>query len=59
MLDELQTIVADEVPYLPLWQSKDYAFAQSDIEGVQLNATQQILPFSTIRQVEPTLRGGE
>jgi peptide/nickel transport system substrate-binding protein len=59
MLDELQTIVADEVPYLPLWQSKDYAFAQSDIDGVQLNATQQILPFSTIRQVEPTLRGGE
>jgi peptide/nickel transport system substrate-binding protein len=52
-------IVADEVPYLPLWQSKDYAFAQSDIDGVQLNATQQILPFSTIRQVEPTLRGGE
>jgi peptide/nickel transport system substrate-binding protein len=59
MLNELQMIVADEVPYLPLWQSKDYAFAQSDIEGVQLNATQQILPFATIRQVEPTLRGGE
>jgi len=59
MLVELQAIVAAEVPYLPLWQSKDYAFAQSDIDGVQLNATQQILPFATIRQVEPMLRGGE
>lgn len=59
MLDELQTIVADEVPYLPLWQSKNYAFAQSDIDGVQLNATQQVLPFATIRQVTPTTRGGE
>ena len=49
MLAELQAIVADEVPYLPLWQSKDYAFAQSDIDGVQLSATQQILPFATIQ----------
>ena len=27
MLQELQAIVAEEVPYLPLWQRKDYAFA--------------------------------
>ncbi|TAF53189.1 MAG: peptide ABC transporter substrate-binding protein [Oscillatoriales cyanobacterium] len=59
MLEELQTIVADEVPYLPLWQSKDYAFAQSDIDGVQLNATQQVLPFSTIQRTARSSRGGE
>ncbi|NJN62749.1 MAG: peptide ABC transporter substrate-binding protein [Coleofasciculaceae cyanobacterium RL_1_1] len=59
MLDELQTIVADDVPYLPLWQSKDYAFAQSDIDGVQLNATQQILPFSSLQRMQTEPRGGE
>ena len=46
---QLQTLIAEDVPFIPLWQSKDYAFAQKDIAGVQLNATQQILPFWTIR----------
>lgn len=48
-LVQLQNLIAEDVPFIPLWQSKDYAFAQKDIAGVQLNATQQILPFWTIR----------
>lgn len=49
-LKQLQTAIAEDVPFIPLWQSKDYAFAQKAITGVQLNATQQLLPFWTIRQ---------
>ncbi|MFO8039243.1 MAG: ABC transporter substrate-binding protein [Sodalinema sp.] len=48
LLVELQEIVAAEVPYIPLWQNKDYAFAQGDISGVRLSKTQQVLPFASI-----------
>jgi len=47
---ELQEMVADEVPYIPLWQTKDYAFAGPNIEGVALNSTQQTLLFAPIRK---------
>ncbi|WP_404790192.1 ABC transporter substrate-binding protein [Altericista sp. CCNU0014] len=43
-LKELQTIVAKEVPYIPLWQKKDYVFAQKGINGIQLQPSQQF-PF--------------
>ncbi|MGB3557336.1 MAG: ABC transporter substrate-binding protein [Geitlerinemataceae cyanobacterium] len=46
---QLQNTIAEDVPFIPLWQSKDYAFAQKEISGVQLNATQQLLPFWTIQ----------
>ncbi|WP_264319789.1 ABC transporter substrate-binding protein [Zarconia navalis] len=47
---ELQDIVAEDVPFIPLWQAKEYAFAQSDISGIELSATQQILPFWPIER---------
>lgn len=40
---EIQEILAEEVPYVPLWQSKDYVFAQNGITGVQLDATQNLI----------------
>ncbi|NJN12225.1 MAG: peptide ABC transporter substrate-binding protein [Richelia sp. RM2_1_2] len=40
---EIQEILAYEVPYVPLWQSKDYVFAQNGITGVQLDATQNLI----------------
>ena len=40
---EIQEILAQEVPYVPLWQSKDYVFAQNGITGVQLDATQNLI----------------
>ncbi|MDY6940205.1 MAG: ABC transporter substrate-binding protein [Cyanobacteriota bacterium] len=49
---ELQEIVARDVPFIPLWQAKEYAFAQSDISGIELSATQQILPFWSIGRQE-------
>ncbi len=46
---EIQTILAENVPYIPLWQSKDYAFAQKGIDGVTINPS-QTFPFWTIHQ---------
>ncbi|NER36105.1 MAG: peptide ABC transporter substrate-binding protein [Oscillatoria sp. SIO1A7] len=45
---ELQELLADEVPYIPLWQNKDYAFAQKGITGVTLNPS-QLFPLAEIR----------
>ncbi len=46
-LTELQAILAKEVPYIPLWQKKDYVFAQKGIKGIQLQPSQQF-PFWTL-----------
>ncbi|NJN88461.1 MAG: hypothetical protein HC881_21940 [Leptolyngbyaceae cyanobacterium SL_7_1] len=43
IFDTLQTKLVDEVPYIPLWQNKDYVFAQGQVEGVSIQPTQQFL----------------
>ncbi|MBV6621551.1 MAG: peptide ABC transporter substrate-binding protein [Rivularia sp. (in: Bacteria)] len=43
IFDEIQEILSEEVPYVPLWQSKDYVFAQNGITGVGLDATQNLI----------------
>ena len=43
----IQTLLGQEVPYLPLWQTKDFAFAQNGIKGVIINPS-QTFPFWTI-----------
>ncbi|MEL6439315.1 MAG: ABC transporter substrate-binding protein [Cyanobacteria bacterium J06621_8] len=48
---ELQEILSQDVPYVPLWQTKDYAFAQNDIQGVTINPS-QTFPFWTIERSE-------
>ncbi|MEB3232465.1 MAG: ABC transporter substrate-binding protein [Leptolyngbyaceae bacterium] len=40
---ELQQVLGDEVPYIPLWQNKDYIFAQDGVENVSIEPTQQFL----------------
>lgn len=40
---EIQTLLKDDVPYIPLWQNKDYVFAQDNVEGVAIQPTQQFL----------------
>ncbi|MGD1874599.1 MAG: ABC transporter substrate-binding protein [Mastigocoleus sp.] len=40
---QIQEILVEEVPYIPLWQSKDYIFAQNGITGVKLDATQNLM----------------
>lgn len=49
LFQELQQILVQEVPFVPLWQNKDYAFAQRGIDGVQLEPTQQF-PFRTLKK---------
>lgn len=46
---QLQDILAQDVPYIPLWQTKDYAFAQNNVTGVTLNPSQNF-PFWTIKR---------
>ncbi|MEL6927375.1 MAG: ABC transporter substrate-binding protein [Cyanobacteria bacterium J06600_6] len=49
ILVELQEVLAEDVPYVPLWQTKDYAFAQNEINGVTINPS-QTFPFWTIQR---------
>ncbi|WP_414552113.1 ABC transporter substrate-binding protein [Anabaena sp. CCY 0017] len=44
---EIQTQVANDVPYIPLWQTKDYIFAQNGVNNVQLDPTQNLI-YKTI-----------
>lgn len=41
---ELQDILGRDVPFIPLWQDKDYTFAQNNVSGVHLEPTQSF-PF--------------
>ncbi|NET51034.1 MAG: peptide ABC transporter substrate-binding protein, partial [Merismopedia sp. SIO2A8] len=41
--DELQTVLGEDVPYVPLWQNKDYIFAQDGVENVGIEPNQQFL----------------
>lgn len=47
LFEELQTILAKDVPYIPLWQDKNFIFADNNIDGIQPQVTQQ-LPFWTM-----------
>jgi peptide/nickel transport system substrate-binding protein len=49
ILVQLQEVMSQDVPYVPLWQTKDYAFAQNDINGVVINPS-QTFPFWTIKR---------
>jgi peptide/nickel transport system substrate-binding protein len=46
---ELQDILAADVPFIPLWQSKDFLFVQKNIQGASLEVTQKV-PFWTLRK---------
>jgi len=46
---EIQEILAQDVPYVPLWQTIDYAFAQNNVEGVTINPSQNF-PYWTIEK---------
>lgn len=48
-LAELQQMMVDDVPYVPLWQNKDYVFAQDGITNVAIEPTQQFLLWKMTR----------
>ncbi|MGB2926113.1 MAG: ABC transporter substrate-binding protein [Limnothrix sp.] len=39
---EIQSLMAQDVPYLPIWQGKEYVFAQPDISGIVVNPSQSL-----------------
>ncbi len=43
IISDLQQVMVEEVPYVPLWQNKDYVFAQEGVAGVGVEPTQQFL----------------
>lgn len=47
VFEEIQDLLAQDVPFIPLWQRKEYAFARPDIEGVRLEPT-QAMPFASL-----------
>ena len=49
VLTELQTIVAEDVPFIPLWENKAFLFAQKTIANVSLEPTQHI-NFSLLKR---------
>jgi len=49
LFTELQDLLGQDVPFIPLWQSKDYLFTQKWIQGGSLEVTQKV-PFWTLRK---------
>jgi peptide/nickel transport system substrate-binding protein len=49
LFEQIQTILAEDVPYIPLWQDKDYAFTQTNIDGVAITLGQNF-PFWTLEK---------
>ncbi len=45
----LQDLLAQDVPFIPIWQSKDYLFTQKWVQGGSLEVTQKV-PFWTLRR---------
>lgn len=41
---QLQDLLVQEVPFIPLWQSKDFLFVQKQVQGASLQVTQKV-PF--------------
>ncbi|GBO56605.1 oligopeptide ABC transporter, periplasmic oligopeptide-binding protein OppA [Pseudanabaena sp. lw0831] len=47
ILQKIQELLAEDVPFIPLWQNKEYAFAQKGLQGVKIEPNQQ-LPYWNI-----------
>ncbi|BAU12600.1 extracellular solute-binding protein, family 5 [Leptolyngbya sp. NIES-3755] len=50
LFEQLQTILVNEVPFIPLWQNKDVLFVQKNIQNATLEVTQKV-PFATMKKV--------
>ncbi|HEY9875862.1 MAG TPA: ABC transporter substrate-binding protein [Candidatus Obscuribacterales bacterium] len=49
IFSQIQDLLAQDVPLIPLWQSKDYVFAQKAMTGVGIDPT-QVLPYWTMKK---------
>ncbi|WP_353929471.1 ABC transporter substrate-binding protein [Okeanomitos corallinicola TIOX110] len=43
IFSDIQNQVLTDVPYIPLWQNKDYVFAQKNVSDVKLDPTQNLI----------------
>jgi peptide/nickel transport system substrate-binding protein len=43
IFNQIQNLVLEDVPYIPIWQNKDYVFAQKGVNNVQLDPTQNLI----------------
>lgn len=50
LLLDLQTILAEEVPFIPLWSNNEFLFAQNDVTGVAIQPTQHVAFWTLARQ---------
>ena len=53
LLGELQKLMAADVPYIPLWQDRQFVFARRDVQGVRLEPT-QTFPFWLLKKTSPS-----
>jgi peptide/nickel transport system substrate-binding protein len=53
---QIQDLVARDVPFIPLWQNKEYIFVQKGLQGVSLEPSQQ-LTYSNIQKDSPGSSG--
>jgi len=53
LLGELQKLMAADVPYIPLWQDRQFVFARPDVQGVRLEPT-QTFPFWLLKKTSPS-----
>ncbi|MEL7351977.1 MAG: ABC transporter substrate-binding protein [Cyanobacteria bacterium P01_A01_bin.116] len=43
IFSDLQALMVEDVPYIPLWQTKDYIFTTADVSDVAIEPNQQFL----------------
>ncbi|MEM9808594.1 MAG: ABC transporter substrate-binding protein, partial [Cyanobacteria bacterium P01_D01_bin.56] len=43
LFKDLQQVMVEDVPYIPLWQNKDYVFSAAGVDGVAIEPNQQFL----------------
>ena len=47
---QLQALTAEDVPYIPLWQNKDYVFTTDAVSDVAIQPNQQLLLWQVQKQ---------
>lgn len=53
LLGQLQQLLATDVPYIPIWQNREFVFARPDVQGVRLEPT-QTFPFWLLKKAVPS-----
>ncbi|APB33227.1 ABC-type dipeptide transport system, periplasmic component [Gloeomargarita lithophora Alchichica-D10] len=53
LLGELQKLMAADVPYIPLWQNREFVFARPEVQGVRLEPT-QTFRFWLLKKASPS-----